>query len=248
MRASPGSASGLALRCGQAGSRKFVFYYRQGGAQLRHTIGAANALTLDEARKRARRLRVAVDDGENPAAEKASKRAASALLFSTVMHDYLEARRPGMKPRSHEECSRHLTKHWKPLHGLAVGSDRPRHGRWQIAGDRQGKRRRSPLIEPAAPCRPCSPGPSGRGLPRANPVNGTNKASESKSRERVLSDAELVAIWKAAPDNDYGRIVKLLMLTAQRREEIGGLAWSEIDQRPKADRVATRAHQEQPAA
>jgi integrase len=36
-------------------------------------------------------------------------------------------------------------------------------------------------------------------------------------------------IWKAAPENDYGRIVKLLMLTAQRREEIGSLAWSEID-------------------
>ena len=73
----------------------------------------------------------------------------------------------------------------------------------------------------------------GEGLAETNPVNGTNKASESKSRERVLSDAELAAIWKAAPDNDYGRIVKLLMLTAQRREEIGGLAWSEIDKARK---------------
>jgi len=73
----------------------------------------------------------------------------------------------------------------------------------------------------------------GEGLVEANPVIGTNKASESKSRERVLSDAELAAIWKAAPDNDYGRIVKLLMLTAQRREEIGGLAWSEIDRTGK---------------
>ena len=45
---------------------------------------------------------------------------------------------------------------------------------------------------------------------------------------RVLSDAELVAIWKACPDSDYGRIVKLLILTGQRREEIGGLKHSEI--------------------
>ena len=73
----------------------------------------------------------------------------------------------------------------------------------------------------------------GEGLAETNPVNGTNRASESKSRERVLSDAEFAAIWKAAPDNDYGRIVKLLMLTAQRREEIGGLAWSEIDKARK---------------
>jgi integrase len=47
-------------------------------------------------------------------------------------------------------------------------------------------------------------------------------------RERLLTDAELVAIWKAAPDSDYGRIVRLLMLTAQRRE-IGALRWPEIE-------------------
>jgi integrase len=69
----------------------------------------------------------------------------------------------------------------------------------------------------------------GEGLCAANPVDGTNKSSEAKSRERILSDAELAAIWKAAPDSDYGRIVKLLMLTAQRREEIGGLRWEEVD-------------------
>ena len=48
-----------------------------------------------------------------------------------------------------------------------------------------------------------------------------------KRRERVLSDAELAAL--AAPDNDYGRILQLLILTGCRRDEIGGLKWSEID-------------------
>ena len=43
--------------------------------------------------------------------------------------------------------------------------------------------------------------------------------------------------------NDYGRIVKLLTLTAQRRESIGGLAWSEYIQSGKADRAAAPAHQ-----
>jgi integrase len=60
----------------------------------------------------------------------------------------------------------------------------------------------------------------GEGHKTSNPVIGTNKAKGEKPRERTLSDAELVAIWKAAPDNEYGRIVKLLMLTAQRREEM----------------------------
>ena len=36
-------------------------------------------------------------------------------------------------------------------------------------------------------------------------------------------------VWKACGDDDHGHIVKLLILTGQRRSEIGDLAWSEID-------------------
>jgi len=39
----------------------------------------------------------------------------------------------------------------------------------------------------------------------------------------------LAAIWNAAPDSDYGRIVRLLMLAGQRKDEIASLRWSEID-------------------
>jgi hypothetical protein len=50
----------------------------------------------------------------------------------------------------------------------------------------------------------------GEGLADTNPVIGTNKAAEEVSREHVLSDAELVAVWKACRDDDYGRVVRLL--------------------------------------
>ena len=84
----------------------------------------------------------------------------------------------------------------------------------------------------------------GEGIVEINPVVGTNKASKGVSRERVLSDAELVAIWNAAPAWDYGRIVKLLMLTGQRRDEIADLRWAEMR---RADRPAGGANQERPA-
>ena len=67
------------------------------------------------------------------------------------------------------------------------------------------------------------------GLVETNPVVGTNRAVPERSRERVLSDPELAAIWQACGSDDYGQIVRLLILTGQRREEVGGMRWKEID-------------------
>jgi integrase len=69
----------------------------------------------------------------------------------------------------------------------------------------------------------------GEGLCEVNPVAGTNQQKERGPRERSLSDAEVAAVWLAAPESDYGRVVRLILLTGCRREEIGGLEWSEID-------------------
>jgi integrase len=69
----------------------------------------------------------------------------------------------------------------------------------------------------------------GEGLADANPALAANRQTTGKGRERVLSDGELVEAWRHAGDRPYGTILKLLILTGQRREEIGGLRWSEID-------------------
>jgi integrase len=66
------------------------------------------------------------------------------------------------------------------------------------------------------------------GLAPTNPIANTNKREE-KSRDRVLSNDELKRIWNTVGDDAYGTIVKLLILTGQRRGEISGLCWSEID-------------------
>jgi integrase len=67
------------------------------------------------------------------------------------------------------------------------------------------------------------------GLLEANPVQGTAKANEGGSRERVLTDAELAKLWAALGDGRFADIVRLLLLTGQRRNEIGRLTWAEID-------------------
>src|SRR5262249_2990560 len=64
-------------------------------------------------------------------------------------------------------------------------------------------------------------------FPEGNVASYTNKREEV-SRDRVLTDAELKAIWGACIDDDYGAIVKLLLLTGQRESEIGLLRWNEV--------------------
>ena len=61
------------------------------------------------------------------------------------------------------------------------------------------------------------------GLALSNPVANTNKREEH-ARDRVLSDDEIRRIWNAAGDDAFGTIIKLLILTGQRRSEIANCA------------------------
>jgi integrase len=71
----------------------------------------------------------------------------------------------------------------------------------------------------------------GKRLVSANPCTGLERPAEERSRDRVLSDDELRKVWQAAGElgHPYAGIVKLLILTGQRRNEIAGLHWGEID-------------------
>jgi integrase len=68
------------------------------------------------------------------------------------------------------------------------------------------------------------------GYCEATPLLHIKSRAVKGARERKLSEEELREVWRAADalGGDYGRIVKLLILTGQRREEIGRLAWTEI--------------------
>jgi integrase len=69
-----------------------------------------------------------------------------------------------------------------------------------------------------------------RGTVAANPFAALPAIGEKPKRDRVLTDNELVAIWRAAAamGPPFGPIVRLLILTGQRREEVGGMTWAEL--------------------
>lgn len=220
---------GLYLRIREGGSRTFVIQWRDGPAQRRQTVGKVGVLSLDEARKRARKMLVGIDEGNDPATAKAKARAEGSTIFLPLAEEYLTSRARDMKPLSLDQITRHMRVYWKPLHRLAVSKIDHAIVAAElrtIAKDRGGvaaDRARSTLSAFFAWC-------IGHGYSTPpNPVTGTLKSGEGRDRERVLLDDELVAIWKAAdPETDYGRIVRLLMLTGQRRDEIADLRLDEI--------------------
>jgi integrase len=76
----------------------------------------------------------------------------------------------------------------------------------------------------------------GKRLVAANPCTGLERPAEERSRDRVLNDDELRRVWLAAGElgHPYAGIVRLLILTGQRRNEIAGLRWGEIDLEERA--------------
>jgi integrase len=217
---------GVRLRAG--GSRNWIVQYKVGRKHRRLTFGSVAVLDAGKARERARDLLAAVRVGRDPAGEKIETRARADETVGTIVQRFLARQETRLRLRSYVETSRYLQTHWKPLHGLALAkvtratvairlaSIAGRNG--PIAADR-ARAALSAFFTWAMR----------EGLAEMNPVVGTNKASNIKSRDRVLSDAELAAIWKALPSDAYGLIVRLLIFTGQRREEIGGLRWSEVD-------------------
>src|SRR5262245_12567089 len=224
---------GLRIRAG--GSKKFIVQYRLGGIQRRYTLGSAAALTLEQARHKARKVLVDVGEGKDPAAEREVRHAAAGLLFGSAVDDYLKVCAQELRSRTQAEYTRYLKEFWRPLNKLALDkitlsivaanlrTIAEKHS------NTQANRARSCLSAMFAWA-------IGEGLCGANPVNpviGTNKKKENGPRTRALTDAELVAIWKACPKSDFGAIIRLLMLTACRREEIAQLRWAEIDRDTK---------------
>jgi integrase len=194
--------------------------YRLNGSQILRSIGRHGPLTPDTARARAKQLLGTVAGGTDPFA-----RTLSGEGFATAVDRYLE-RKSSLK--SLAETERYLRNHASPLHRLRLDQiDRRKIA--ALLGDVETSRGpvsrnrlRSNLSAFFSWC-------VTEGLLETNPVAGTATADEGGSRERVLTPEELRALWRALGDDEFSNVVRLLLLTGQRRNEIGKLRWSEVD-------------------
>jgi integrase len=225
--------SGFGFRLRRSGDRvrrSYVCQYRSKGRTRRVLIGPAETLRAEQARAQAKKILAQVHLGHDPQGEKAAARLKAARTLRSVADDYLAVKQASLRPASFRVTKLYLTgrAYFTPLHAIAIGEITRADVAARISaisrksGTVTASRARSALNTMFAWA-------MGEGLCESNPVIGTNKPTDSTPRERVLSDAEIAAIWTEVGDDDYGQIVRLLLLTGARRGEIGGLRWSEID-------------------
>jgi integrase len=221
---------GLRLRA--SGRRSWIIQYEKWGRSRRVTLGNAAVLTPEEARHLAVRDLAKVDLGTDVASDRAEEKVKEKRLFKSVVDQYLQAReidlRKGkLRQTTLTEITRYLTKTFKSLHHMPISAIQ-RADVAAILREKANKRATAAAVARSV-LTTFFAWAIGEGFCETNPVVGTNRPEANEPRDRVLKDGELARVWSACQDDDYGRIVRLLILTGARRDEIGGMAWSELD-------------------
>jgi hypothetical protein len=202
-------------------TKRWVVQYRVGHQQRRESLGDVRKVELEDARKAARKRFAQIELGIDPAAERAKARAehaAGKLTLKVVADRYLADKHDVMRPSTYTAAKRYFERYWKPMHDQPLDAIKRADVAARLQEIVKGSGRTT-----AARARSNLSALFGwamrEGLCEGNPVIGTNDPEAGiKPRERVLDDRELRAIWNACRDDDFGRIIKLLILTGCRRE------------------------------
>lgn len=251
-----GRVAGLYLIVQPNSKKSWALRYRLGGKTRKHTIGKFPGITLAAARDRARAAIDVKDAGQDPtierrlAAQAARAAEVEALrgvrnLFENVAIDFinLHAMRK-TRDRSWRETARILglrpdpadpknlifaggyLKEWK---GRRVQDITKR----DINVLLNGIAGRTPIManRVLAAVRKLFSWCVSQDILQASPCVAIEPPGKENSRDRVLSDNELRALWLAADEEayPYGAVAQLLMLTGQRLNEVARMSWSEID-------------------
>lgn len=216
---------GLVLRVNKSGTKTFSFHKRINGKMKRLTIGQFGPFSLNDARERARQVLYEVETGrfeQNTGIEVETK-----PTLGDVIPDYIE---------KHAKVHNRDWKRKEALLAKFTG----------LHGKRINEIKRADVVKACDTIQESAPVSANRALAHlkhlmgwcvergmidANPIAGMKPVSKEQSRERVLTDDELGALWAACDAEGYpfGDCMKLLILSGQRRAEVAEMRWSELD-------------------
>ena len=226
---------GFGLRVRSSGRKSYVVEYRPGAGgrsapKRRHTIGIhGSPWTPDTARDEARRILGLVTQGQDPSVERTAARKRDGDTVEDFIALFID------------RYARNRQKSWRETERVFGRDVIPAIGRKQL--DEVTRQDIVHLLDDIAERGPVMANRTlaytrrffnwcvERGYTAANPCAGLKPFGTNGSRERVLSDDELAQVWHAAEQCSavWSPIVKLLILTGQRRTEVAEMRWPEID-------------------
>ena len=230
--------SGLILRLSKAGSKTFAYRYRFSGDARRFTIGKFPEISLSDARAKIRELKVKINDGIDPQAEKKKRKyKPKELTFKELADIFSKQHLQTLAESTRNEYQRHidielLGKHkWGDLRVSEFTSQHVRevlnYKAYKEDAFTSANRIRSTISKIFAY------GLKNVGIKLdANPVENTPVFEQGENvRDRVYSENEIKELWeywetKPEPIQSY---YKILLLTGQRRSETMLMEWSEIN-------------------
>jgi integrase len=217
-----------------AGACSYVIQYRLGGRNSptrRLTLGKHGVLTPDEARRAAKEKLAEVAKGSDVAqAKKASREKLTGLTFAEAAQRLLDMPSSGTERYSRTKRARLLNSpDVQPIAGKPIALIT----RADVAAVIDAATIRSPsaALVLHSHIRTVFAWALSRSLIEADPSFGVPAPAKPKARDRVLSDEEIKAFWQAASELNwpFSSVFKVLLLTGQRREEVSGLRWREVD-------------------
>lgn len=246
--------AGFAVKITPGGARIYLLQYEITGRKRRFRIGRHGELTAEEARVRARRLRVQIADGIDPFADRLRDQEIPnvAALGERYMAEHAAIHK---RPSSASEDRRNLDNHVVPLLGslktsavtsadvarmvrsIAAGETARdektgKHGRRIVRGGRGSANRTLSLLS-----KMMSLSEEWGHRPRgSNPCAGVKRFAENK-RQRFLSGDELSRLGQAFTVAERDGIetpavlaaLRLLLFTGCRLSEVRTLRWSYLD-------------------
>jgi integrase len=227
---------GFCLRVSSTGARSYCCTYRVNRKFVRQTIGPISRIGLAQARAKARQIYAVAEEGRDPRIERRAAVAdaikADADTYAGAVENFIQVYAIGKKKnRSHTEQRRLLLKVNERWHSRPVSSITKREvsdalDEMVTEGKGYAANRTFTVLSTFF-----------KWLDQRDrvPINIMAKVAKpfdgEQPRTRVWSDAELKAIWKSADKlkGDEAIYLRLLLLLGQRRDEIAGMSWEELD-------------------
>jgi|SRR5581483_9801223 len=219
---------GLYLIVQPTGAKSWAVRYRRpDGTPAKLTLGKFPTVELPAARDLARAALADVTTGKAPVKP---REATANELVSVVWEEFKARHFPNIKESSAERFKRNFEKHilpdWKDRQITAI-TKRDTLGAIDDAAKRGPHAANSTVTVLSLFFNWCL----GRDIIEVSPMAGVKKPTAETSRERTLTDDELAAIWNAKDQVNpvFSALVKILILTGARRNEVAEMEWSELD-------------------